>query len=65
MEILDVKDGIAVVGPSGTKYHLPYGKEVERIDGFIRRMHLTNMIEKLRADIDTLLDVRIMYQKED
>lgn len=64
MEILDVKDGITVVGPSGTKYHLPFGQEVERVDMFLRRMHLTGVLEKLRADVDALLDVRIMYQKE-
>ena len=64
MEIIDVKDGITVVGPSGTKYHLPFGQEVERVDTFLRRMKLTDMLEKLRDDVDTLLDVRIMYQKE-
>lgn len=47
-----------VVGPSGTRYRLPAGREVERIDEYLRRMKLTHMLEKLRADVDRLLEVR-------
>ena len=58
-------DDLIVVGPSGTRYRLPHGEEVSRIDEFLRRMDLTNMREKLRGDIDALLDVRVMLAPSD
>lgn len=58
-------DDLIVVAPSGARYRLPHGEEVARIDEFIRRMGLTNMREKLRGDVDALLDVRIMLAPGD
>lgn len=56
--------GIIVKMSSGRQYRLPFGEELERIDAFLRQMHLSGTIEKRRADVDALLDVRIMFHKE-
>lgn len=52
-----------IVGPSGVTYRLPAGREIERIDEYLRRMKLTNVLEKLRADVDHLLEVRLAFKE--
>ena len=56
--------GIVVKMSSGRTYRLPFGEELERIDAFLRQMHLSGTIKKRCRDVDALLDVRFMYHKE-